>query len=106
MRVQWRNGFALFEEDRILCKAGILRFYVGKTRVQAEAGSEIEHKGNRFYVNPKPEIVPERSCIRYSYKGKDYSLQVKGGEVCPVDDGLIELRPTEEDGVITLLPMP
>ena len=70
-------------------------------------GEEIadpNNNGNKFYVNPRPDIRISGNAIEYEYKGNRYFLNVEGADVRFVGKNLIELTATSEDGVLYLYP--
>ena len=66
--------------------------------------ADPNNNGNKFYVNPWPDIRISGNAIEYEYKGNRYFLNVEGADVRFVGKNLIELTATSEDGVLYLYP--
>lgn len=105
LKVAWKDKYVQFEEHRVVCKTDKIRFYLGDKALRV--GEEIadpNNNGNKFYVNPKPEIQVHEGAIEYEYKGNRYFLNVKDADIRMVSDSLMELTATSEDGVMYLYP--
>ena len=105
LKVCWKDKYVQFEEHRIACKTDKIRFYLGdKVLRVGEEIADPHNNGNKFYVNPRPDIRINGNSLEYEYKGNRYFLNVEGADVRFVDKALIELTPTSEDGVLYLYP--
>ena len=105
LKVCWKDKYVQFEEHRIACRTDKIRFYLGdKVLRVGEEIADPHNNGNKFYVNPRPDMRISGNAIEYEYKGNRYFLNVEGADVRFVDKALIELIPTSEDGVLYLYP--
>ncbi len=104
LKVSWGDKYVLFEESKITCKTDKICFYFGNKN--NAMGSEREYKGNKFYVNPKPTIVPRENYIEYKYKENEYLLALEGAHVEKASDLLIEIAPNTGNGVFYLCSEP
>ena len=107
LRVSWGERYVQFEEHRVICKTDKIRFYLGDKVLQVGAELvDLSNNGNKFYVNPKPDMKLLDNAIAYEYKGSPYFLNVEGATLRSAGDNLIELTPIAEGGVICLYPSP
>ena len=105
LKVFWKDKYVLFEESRLVCKTDKIRFYIGAENDDGSVGTEYEHKGNKFYKNPKPKIrVLGDDAIEYEYKGNRYYLNTEGASVAEVSEELIEIMPAQENDIFFLYP--
>jgi hypothetical protein len=104
LKVLWGDKYVLFDESKITCKTDKISFCLGNKK--NNTGAEREHKGNKFYVNPTPEISVGANKIEYKYKGNEYLLTIKSASVRRVSDSLIEIVPTTENKEFYLCPEP
>lgn len=105
LKVAWKDKYVQFEEHRILCKTNKIRFCLGDKVLQV--GAELvdhNNNGNKFYVNPKPEIRVVGNAIEYEYKGNKYFLNVENASIGFTGDSVIELTAISEDGWMYLYP--
>ena len=105
LRVSWKDRYVQFEERRIKCKTDKIRFYLGNKVLRV--GEEIvdhNNNGNKFYVNPKPDIKVCGNSIEYEYKGNKYYLNTEKADIKVASDTMIEITPLADDGVFYLYP--
>ena len=94
-----------FEEHRLVCKTDKIRFFLGDKVLRV--GEELvdhNNNGNKFYVNPKPDMRVNGSFIEYEYKGNRCRLRVENATLAFTAPTLIEITPTSVDEVIHLYP--
>lgn len=105
LRVAWKDRYVQFEEHRILCKTDKIRFYLGSKVL--DVGAEVVdlgNNGNKFYVNPRPEVKISGNAIEYEYKGNTYFLNVENASVQFAGEHLIELTAISPDAPMYLYP--
>jgi hypothetical protein len=105
LRVSWKDKYVQFEEHRLVCKTDKIRFFLGDKVLRV--GEELvdhNNNGNKFYVNPKPDMQVNGSFIEYEYKGNRYRLRVENAALSFASPTLIEMTPTTADQTMLLYP--
>ena len=105
LKVWWKDKYVQFEEQRLICKTDKIRFYLGD-KVLRVGEEVIDHNnnGNKFYVNPKPDIKVCGNSIEYEYKGNKYYLNVENADIRVASDTVIEITPFADSDTFYLYP--
>ncbi len=79
LKIEWNNGFLIYDEGKITVCANRLHFYIG---------------------NPTAEISVCGNDLLYAYKGNSYRMEIRNADVIRLENGDISIKPYKGECIL------